>query len=90
MVDPAVDAFALLLNVALSLSLEPSAGRFPWRPWARLSLLVLPCPVNELGEIVNRDLYKVKRDVFERKTFVAGTGKSPAKHGLGNRYREGR
>jgi hypothetical protein len=40
---------------------------------------VLPCPVNELGETVNRDLYKVKDNVFVKRYIVAPTGKTPAK-----------
>jgi hypothetical protein len=45
---------------------------------------VLPCPLNERGETVNRDLYKVKRDVFVRKAIVPAALIFPAKHGRSN------
>jgi hypothetical protein len=51
---------------------------------------VPPARLNELGETVNRDLYKVKSNVFVEKTVVASTPKSPANHGIGNRNPRGR
>jgi hypothetical protein len=51
---------------------------------------VLPARLNELGETVNRDLYKVKGDVFVEKGLVGREQERPAKNEFDNGYQGGR